>query len=278
MSKAAPFLADFRVLRPAYSAGHEESVAWLSRAHARAEADLRSGEADFDADAFQRTMERHVRRFGCPPESLARRGHDLPDFLHYEWGRMHVFDLERSPSGAGMGVRMRGLCRDRRPHGRGLLPRRRGPAGRYLHVTCTGYVAPSAAQKLLVKRGWQARTGSPTPTTWVATPDARGAHGRRLPGLGSGPGASLPSRRVDILHAESAPCIWIRPPPARSSWWCRASSPTATFATAWAPPGEGPALAFLGSREALVPGSLEAMGWTLGDRGMRMSLARECPS
>ena len=39
----------------------------------------------------------------------------------------------------------------------------------------------------------------------------------------------------------------------------------------------GPALAFLASREALVPGSLGAMGWSLGDRGMRMTLAREVP-
>ena len=37
----AAFLGDFRIVRPAYRAGHEESVAWLSRAHAKAESVLR---------------------------------------------------------------------------------------------------------------------------------------------------------------------------------------------------------------------------------------------
>src|SRR5687767_2734302 len=104
---AAAFLGDFRVIRPEHSAGHEESVAWLSRAHAKAEAVLRRGEAGFDPEAFRRSMERHVRRFGCGPGSLESRGHDLPDFLHFDWERMRIFDLDRCPSGAGMDARMR---------------------------------------------------------------------------------------------------------------------------------------------------------------------------
>src|SRR5690349_20439260 len=102
MTAATAYLGDFHVIRPEYSANHAESVEWLSRAHAKAESMVRNHEAGLEPEAFRRTMERHVRRFGCPPESLASRGHDLPDFLHFEWDRMRVFNLESSPSGAGM--------------------------------------------------------------------------------------------------------------------------------------------------------------------------------
>src|SRR6185295_12047598 len=47
------------------------------------------------------------------------------------------------------------------------------------------------------------------------------------------------------------------------------------YAVTAARPGAG--LEFLGYREELIPGSLDAMGWVLGDRGMRMILSREVP-
>jgi predicted naringenin-chalcone synthase len=43
------------------------------------------------------------------------------------------------------------------------------------------------------------------------------------------------------------------------------------------PDGGGHGLRFLGVHEELIPGSLGAMGWILGDHGMRMMLAREVP-
>ena len=39
----------------------------------------------------------------------------------------------------------------------------------------------------------------------------------------------------------------------------------------------GKGLRFLGVHEEIIPGSLGAMGWILGDTGMRMILAREVP-
>ena len=63
-------LGDFRIQRPRYQADHTASVRWLSSAHAKSEAVLRG--PGFDEAPFRRSMERHVSRFGCGPESLAR--------------------------------------------------------------------------------------------------------------------------------------------------------------------------------------------------------------
>jgi len=44
------------------------------------------------------------------------------------------------------------------------------PPSDLLHVTCTGYASPSAAQSLVSKRGGGATRALPTRITWVPTP------------------------------------------------------------------------------------------------------------
>lgn len=276
---AAAYLGDFRSLRPAHAAAHEESVAWLSRAHARAEAALRraGGEGGFDEEAFRRSMERHLRRFGCGPDSLARRGHDLPDFLHFDWDRMRIFDLDRRPSGAGMEERMRAYAEIADRRARDFYPDGEAPPDEIVHVTCTGYDAPSAAQKLVAERGWHGRvrvTHAYHMGCYASMPAVRMAAGYlALEALRGGRG-----RRIDIVHAEA--CTLHLDPARHEPEQLVVQS---LFAdghirySATAEPGPGPSLAFLGGHEALVPGSLQAMGWTLADRGMRMTLAREVP-
>ena len=162
----ACLIGDFRILRPRYAADHAASVRWLSSAHAKSESVLRGPE--FDAEAFRRSMERHITRFGCGPESLASRGHDLEDFLHLDWDRMRLFNLEADPRGAGMTARMEVFTEiaDRAlevfypaREGDGISVSAETPPDELIHVSCTGYVAPSAAQKLVMRRGWQTRVG-----------------------------------------------------------------------------------------------------------------------
>lgn len=270
---AAAFLGDFRVIRPGHSAGHEESVAWLSRAHAKAESVLRRGEEGFDAEAFRRSMERHVRRFGCGPESLARRGHDLPDFLHYDWERMRLFDLDRGPSGAGMEARMQVFAEIADRRAEAFYPEGEEPPRDLIHVTCTGYAAPSAIQKLAVRRGWENRVGITHAYhmgCYAAMPAIRVAAGY----------LALGSPRADILHAEA--CTLHLDPARHAPEQLVVQSLFADGHIRYSVRPEpdrmgGSCLEFLAAREALVPGSLGAMGWTLGDRGMIMTLAREVP-
>lgn len=275
----AAFLGDFRILRPAYSAGHEESVAWLSGAHARAESALRrgAGDAGFDEEAFRRSMERHVRRFGCGPDSLARRGHDLADFLHTEWGRMRIFDLDRHPAGAGMEERMRVFAEIADRRAEDFYPEGEPPPDEIVHVTCTGYDAPSAAQKLASRRGWHGSTGITHAYhmgCYASMPAVRIAAGHLA--LEARRGSR--ELRVDIVHAEA--CTLHLDPTRHQPEQLVVQSLFADghirySATAARMPG--PSLAFLGCREALAPSSLGAMGWTLADNGMRMTLAREVP-
>ncbi len=292
-------IGDFRIRRPAHSAGHEASVQWLASAHAKSEAVLRKGASDFDPDAFRRSMERYITRFGCGPESLSARGHDLEDFLHTEWARMRIFDLDRNPRGGGMDVRMEVFAAIAERVLKEFYPEGSEAPEELIHVTCTGYVAPSAAQKLVVERGWEQRTGvmhayhmgcyAAMPalrmaSAFLASPRPRAAADGK-------PGGA----RIDIVHTETC-TLHLDPSQHTPEQLVVQSlfadghirySVTADDGPSPAAPGQGLGLGkgfpksrglhYLGVHEELIPGSLGAMGWILGGHGMRMMLAREVP-
>ncbi|MDB5104186.1 MAG: Chalcone synthase [Fibrobacteres bacterium] len=273
-------IGDFRILRPRYSVDHADSVRWLSAAHAKSEATLR-GEG-FDAEAFGHSMDRHVRRFGCGPESLASRGHDLEDFLHQDWERMRIFNLDKDPRGAGMAARMEFFAEVTEKALEDFYPAAEEPPRELIHVTCTGYVAPSAAQKLVSHRGWQARVGvmhayhmgcyAAMPairmgSAFVASPRVRPAADR------SGGDAG----RVDIVHSELC-TLHLDPSqhgPEQLVVQSLFSDGHIRYSMRADDGGEG--LRFLGVHEEIIAGSLGAMGWNLGDNGMKMLLARDVP-
>jgi predicted naringenin-chalcone synthase len=282
---ADAFLVDFRAMRPRHSADHAEGVKWLAQAHAKAESLLKP-DPDFDRDAFARMMERHILRFGCGPESLARRGHGLEDFLHLDWDRMRVFNLDRHPAGAGMGARMEVFSEIADAAAEGFFQEGSEPPDDIIHVTCTGYVAPSAVQKLVARRGWHARTGVTHAYhmgCYAAMPAVRMAAGFLASADGGSRGAGLPAgppgtRRVEIVHNEA--CTLHLDPTRHHPEQLVVQSLFADGHIRYgvtASPPKAQALRFLGSREEIVPGSLEAMGWNLDDRGMRMILSREVP-
>lgn len=280
-------LGDFRIHRPLHQADHAASVRWLSSAHAKSESILRG--PGFDEGPFRRSMERHVARFGCGPESLATRGHDLEDFTHLEWPRMRIFNLDRDPRGAGMSVRMEvfGEIADRALEGFYPAPEDapgdglsggEAPPVELIHVSCTGYVAPSAAQKLVARRGWQERVGvmhayhmgcyASMPAVRMATAFLASPRNRA---------AAASPVRVDIVHTEI--CTLHLDPSRHQPEQLVVQSLFSDGHIRYSARADdgGKGLRFLGVHEEIIPGSLGAMGWILGDSGMRMILARDVP-
>ncbi|HKP97748.1 MAG TPA: 3-oxoacyl-[acyl-carrier-protein] synthase III C-terminal domain-containing protein [Fibrobacteria bacterium] len=270
-------IGDFRILRPRYAADHAASVRWLSSAHAKSETVARG--AGFDGEAFRRSMERYVTRFGCGPESLANRGHDLEDFLHLDWERMRLFNLDQDPRGAGMSARMDVFSEIADRMLEAFYPAdEAAPPGELIHVTCTGYAAPSAAQKLVMRRGWQERTGvlhAYHMGCYASMPALRMATAC----LASPRSRSAAPGRVDIVHSETC-TLHLDPSrhiPEQLVVQSLFSDGHIRYSVR---PDDGNApkgLRFLGVHEEIIPGSLGAMGWSLGDRGMKMLLAREVP-
>src|SRR5262249_2307540 len=108
---------------------------------------------------------RILDRVACAPDKIAMRASVLPDFTTCERDGTPLHLLYDDPAGEVA----------RHPHGRGVAMRmqlysaavnaylaseyeREEPPDDLIHVTCTGYVSPSAAQNLVATRGWGART------------------------------------------------------------------------------------------------------------------------
>ncbi|MDB5050325.1 MAG: Chalcone synthase [Fibrobacteres bacterium] len=268
-------IGDFRILRPRYSADHAASVRWLSSAHAKSETVSRG--SGFDGEAFRRSMERYVARFGCGPDSLAARGHDLEDFLHLDWERMRLFNLEKDPRGAGMHARMEVFSEIADRMLEEFYPADADPPpGEIIHVTCTGYVAPSAAQKLVTRRGWQESTGvmhAYHMGCYASMPALRMASAfTASPRVRS----SVPAR-VDIVHTEACTLHLDPSQHVPEQLVVQSLFSDGHIRYSVRPDDGGKGLRFLGVHEEIIPGSLGAMGWILGDRGMKMMLAREVP-
>jgi predicted naringenin-chalcone synthase len=315
-------IGDFRILRPKHLGGHDEAVRWLASAHAHAEA--ARAEGAFDEGGFRTRMERLVTRYGCNTENLAFRGFEMDDFINPDWGGMRVFNVERDPNGAGMSVRMEAFQEvaerafaafypepDARPALRAQnadgTPATWGAQeapDELIHVSCTGYVAPSAAQLLVAKRGWRGRTGvvhayhmgcyASMPALRMASaflasprPGEDGAglgpgFARRDAALGLAAPSTVRARgRIDIVHTEF--CSLHLNPSEHMPEQLVAQSLFAdghirySVRPAGAGDGAEEGFRFLGVYEEIVPDTASAVGWRLGDHGMRIGLSRDVP-
>lgn len=271
-------LGDFRRWTPPFSTPQRDILDWLADAHARAEARLSGAREDFDVDEFRRRVRRALDRFGCSPERIRARGHVLPDFAHAERSRMTVFHPAQPPTGAGLTERTDFYAVAAERALSELFQNVETPPDHLFHVSCTGYVAPSAAQKLVERRDWRGRTTVSHVYhmgCYAAFPAVRHA-------LGALALADEPGRRVDIVHtelctlhlnpADHAPEQLVIQTLFADGFIRYSVRPTADFAE------KTPFFEVLAIHEEIVPDSLDAMTWVCSDWGMKMTLAREVPA
>lgn len=272
MSFSPPVLiGNFSSVAPRFRKKQEEGLLWLVEAHVQAERERRGLPPDSDQlEDFRHKLVIAFRRFGCTPPRVSYRSHEHDDFNHYEWKRMDVFQ--------GMTSRTRAFQQGARRafqnwYGTAL----RGPR-HLLHVSCTGYLSPSAAQEVVVNKGWNEST---TVThvyhmgCYAAFPAIR--IGAGLLGDGS-PGS------VDVAHTELC-TLHLNPSHhepenlvmqslfgdglMKYSLWRGDELPEERPTAAWK---------LLALHEETVPDSDGDMTWIPVDWGIQMTLSKEVPA
>jgi predicted naringenin-chalcone synthase len=236
-----------------------------------------------DELAFFETMKRRLARFGCGDDKIASRGHEVDDCSHLRWNEMEIYGSAEDPNGAGMRVRTRAFGRiAQRAFGQ-LFAEVEIPPQHLLHVTCTGYESPSAAQLLVARNEW----GRQTSVTHVyhmgcyaALPALRIASGFRTQ-AGAAAGTQYGQSRVDIVHTEI--CSLHLNPLRHDPEQLVIQSLFADGCIAYSLGAQGDfsrpgsALALLAQDEWIVPDSAASMAWFCSDFGMEMTLARDVP-
>jgi predicted naringenin-chalcone synthase len=189
---------------------------------------------------------------------------------------MKIYDVATHPDGAGSHERTElYACATEAAMDR-LFADEDVPPRDLLHVTCTGYTSPSAAQRLVSKRGWGAETR-------VTHAYHMGCYAS-LPALRIAGALCTPTSRTDIVHNEL--CTLHMHPADHSPEQLVVQSLFADghirysvvpHEVARQERGAGSSLGVLALREEILPDSTDAMAWAVSDHGMRMTLARDVP-
>jgi predicted naringenin-chalcone synthase len=271
------FLSRFSSSRPRYSTSQQRSLEWLAAAHAQAEAASHALD-DATRRDFQARMHKVIERCACGPSSIEARGHVLPDVGRTHWQDASIYDLQHHPRGRGTAARTAVFAQHAAAYFEQEYADEVTAPSDLIHVTCTGYVAPSGAQRLVASRGW----GSRTRVThayhmgcYAAVPAVRLAMGSlQVPSAAESQGEA----RVDIVHTEL--CSLHLDPSNHALEQLVVQSLFADgfirYAAQRLPP-ECPSLEVLALAERVIPNSADAMSWTLSDAGMTMTLARDVP-
>lgn len=234
---------------------------WLAQAHVQAEA--ANGLPDFNRQIFAEKTRKLFSRFGVSSD-VGFRAAELQDTAHFDWDQMHVFNGD-------MDARMEAFSEAADRAFESFYPTRAPAPEGILHVTCTGYISPSAAQRIVVRRGWQESTVVTHAYHMgcaAAFPAVRIAQG-----FWDGSG-----RSTDIVHTEF--CSLHLNPNHRDLEQVVVQALFADGAiryTALSSQAEEPGLEVLALREEMIPDSEKAMTWVLSKTSMQMTLSRDVP-
>lgn len=267
-------LHGFQSQQPEHHAEQGAILEWIAAAHAQAEITLQEPSTEEAWEAIIRKYHKLVLRFGCSTDRIRFRNSALGDFTHRDWDRMRIFQLKLHPAGKPCGERSRfyrevsGLAFDR------FYEEETEPPGVIIHVTCTGYVSPSGAQRLVAKRGWGRMTE-------VVHAYHMGCYAS-LPAIRIAAGLVASGKdRVDIVHTEL--CTLHMDPSQHAPEQLVVQTLFADGLirySACAPEAGGPdraGLELLATWEEIAPDTEDAMSWMVSDFGMQMFLSRKVP-
>jgi predicted naringenin-chalcone synthase len=182
VEKPIAFLSGFQSLAPRFRASQREHLAWLADAHATL------------GHAHPERMRALFLHYSGSTDAIAHRAHELPDFTHRDWNTMRLF----SPKGSNVQQKNDFFDEAVSRAFQRFYPTRHSAPDALVHVTCTGYSAPSAAQKLVAARRW----GRTTQVLHAYHMGCYAAHPALR--IAAGHAAFLPKGRgpVDIVHTE----------------------------------------------------------------------------
>jgi len=255
------YLSNFQVIRPPHESSQQATLDWLIAAHTEAERQVK--DCPVHVGSFEESIRERLLRVGCKPNTIFARGHITEDYLHRDWPKMEI-------PFASLAARMKRFDQHADQVLEAFYESGSAPDD-LIHTTCTGYLAPSAAQKLVSKKNWSDTTITHAyhMGCYAALPSIRLAKGFLLSEAGK--------TRADIVHTEMC-SLHVNPALHRLDALVSQSLFADGFIKYSATkqiPQQG--LLLQSQREEIIPGSTGAMTWNLADWGFEMSLAKEVP-
>lgn len=249
------YLSDLLSVEPKFRAPQADTVKFLSECHQKS--------AELLEDKIP--VEKLISRYSVKDSLIGFRSFDCPD-MYLPASERKIFAANR-PEGGTLQHRTEFFAKRAEEILNEFYKNVTSPPDHIVHVTCTGYVAPSAPQVLISNRKW---------STEVTHAYHMGCYAA-LPSIRLACGQSSLGKNVDVVHTEmcslhshsnehSPEQLIVQTLFADGHIRYRISSTKSN-----------PSFQILAIKELIVPGTTADMSWIPGPFGMVMTLAREVP-
>jgi predicted naringenin-chalcone synthase len=251
-------LAGFKAIQPKNQLDQDTISLWLSKIHSIATPET------FD--------ERVLKRFAVKKESIASRSFFNADFGKMEFDVSKLFNQKNNftPSHKERSLFYKNTTDELLEQ---FFKEEQEAPGEIIHVSCTGYVSPSAGQKIIPKMNWSDTTG----LTHVYHMGCYAA----MPAIKIARGLSE-KKRIDIVHTEICSLHFdvLAQTPEQTVVHTLFSDGAIKYSLYPDAPEnfEGGGISIFKLKEKIIPDSEEAMTWGIGDNSFQMTLHRTVPA
>lgn len=267
-TEAMAVLSQFTNILPRFQVSQEKSLDWLSRCHS-------SSELLQESQGTERTVNYHqlFNRYGVKPSQISHRWTECPDILSGDnWNEKTIYRLTKDQvSGVDIEQRNRFFAVRANQVIREFYEKSECVPEHIVHVTCTGYISPSAVQVLVAQRNWQ-KVG-------VTHAYHMGCYAS-LPAVRIAEALSADLAMVDIIHTEM--CSLHMDPAVNTPEQIVVQSLFADGHIKYSVSKKIPlecevAFQVKGIREWILPDTEDDMTWAPAPTGMKMRLSRDVP-
>ncbi len=280
MNERGIVLSDFQVVRPPNEASQSDLNQWTLRRHL-ATREVFGAEDSLSPEQYEKIFGRYAVR----ESMIAKRSFECDDIQFADFARARIYPVhDHQKSGSDIGTRTRFFVeRASRVFDQIYDQPRADKPSHMVHVTCTGYRSPSAAQLAVAKREWGdevAVTHAYHMGCYAALPAVRIAEGfiAAKQSFRTSSAGKPKAFNVDIVHTEM--CGLHMNPAANTPEQIVVQS---LFAdghikyNARLSETNSPGFRVQAIKEKVVTGSDQDMSWAPEAWGLQMNLSREVP-
>jgi len=265
------YLKDFHVVRPKFEQSQESWLEWIVNAHVHTKKQACGwNEEDPQCLEFREKLRETLFRLGAGENKIQKRSVHIEDGNHLDWEKMQIYNINSAPEGYDLTKRMEIFNQASFEIFEKMYPEEAPLPPHLIHVTCTGYVAPSPAQKLVSQRS----SGSSTMVTHAYHMGCYGALSAIR--LAMGHSAAF-SEESDIVHTEFS-SLHLNP----SVHTTEQLVVQSLFADGFIKYSLGnqhdsPSFKILAIQEEIIENSTSKMTWTCHNWGFQMSISKDIP-
>lgn len=257
------YLQNFQSIQPPYQINQKECLTWLSEVHKFAQQ-----KQDYSQEEYLKMLQ----RVGCSESQIEQRFFFIPDVNSSNWDKKVIYPVKEKSHGVSMHRRHEFYHETVKDLFEKIYSDREFPDD-LIHVSCTGYVSPSAAQMTAVK--------APKPVT-VTHSYHMGCYGafpalRMASGFLANESVLGKKIKVDLVHTELCSLHLNPEDPTLEQMVIQSLFADGCIAYSMASQRPDKGFKVLSLYEELIPETAGAMEWMVSDWGMKMTLSKDVP-